>query len=226
MILEGAYSPLPGEGQGERLQKAHNPLRDSLDAVTVELELHPDSVELQLKRAHWNLELEQWEYAKTDYDDVLRRHPGNPAALFYRAFANERLGRNGFARSDYETLLKVIPEHFEARLLLALLNDKDNHRTEAMDQLNQLVEQFPDSALAYGARATVEADRGQHLLAEYDFTEALVRDPDNTDYLLGRANSAISLGHKEVARRDLDRLVALGLARNQLNEYYEKMRKL
>lgn len=200
-----------------------NPLRDSLEVATARVELYPDSTQLRLERAHWNLQLEQWEYAKADYDLILRRQPEHPEALFYRAYAYERLGRYSFARQDYTTLLGVVPDNFEVRLCLALLNDRDKHHTEAMDQMNALVEQYPDSAIAYGARAAMEADRGQHLLAEYDYTEAIVRDPHNTDYILGRATSAIALGHTDIARRDLDMLVRLGVARTALAEYYRQV---
>ena len=71
-----------------------NPLRDSVAIVTEKLEYAPDSEELLLKRAGYNIELEQWDYAKTDYDRVLRRNPNNLTALFFRAYVNERLGRS------------------------------------------------------------------------------------------------------------------------------------
>lgn len=230
------HSPLPGEGAGVRLSlpvdgpggealRFQHPLRDSLLAATTALEMNIDSVDLRLKRARWNMELEEWEYAKNDYDYILRRDPSNPAALFYRAYANERLGRFGFARLDYQNLLKVVPTSFEGKLGLALLNDRDNRHTEAMDQMNQLVEQFPDSALAYAARANMEAARQQHLLAEYDYSEAILRDPTNTDYILGRAVSALALGRKDAARRDLEHLIRLGVPRTALDEYFEKLRK-
>lgn len=205
---------------------AQNPFRDSLNVVTMELEQHVDSVDLRLKRARWNIELEQWEYAKSDYDYILQRDPSNLGALFYRAFVNERMGRYAFARLDYQNLIKQVPTSFEAKLCLALLNDKDNRHTEAMDQMNQLVEQFPDSALAYGARANMEQARNLHLLAEYDYSEAILRDPMNTDYIFGRAVSAMALGHKEVARRDLEMLVSLGFSRVELDEYFVKLKKL
>ena len=91
---------------------------------------------------------------------------GNPAALYFRAFTNTKLGRYKFARLDYTNLLTIVPGHFEALLGLALLNDLDNRKTEAMDQANMLVEQFPDSAVAYAARAGMELERKQYLLAE------------------------------------------------------------
>lgn len=74
------------------------------------------------------------------YDYVLAKQPTNIAALYYRnLYCNERLHRYNFARLDYQNLLVIIPGNFEARLGLALLDQKDNHYTEALDGINRLV---------------------------------------------------------------------------------------
>lgn len=200
-------------------------LRDSLSKALETLAYHPDSVDLILKKASWNIELGQWQYAKDSYDDVLRLEPYNPAALFFRAYANEKLNRLNFARLDYETLLTIVPGNFEAQLGLALLNFKDKHFTEAMDMANRLVNQFPDSAVAYAARAGMERERGMTELAEYDYTEALRRDSANTDYLLSRADLRIQLRMWDDARRDLDKLVALGIPQSSLKAFYRRLRR-
>ena len=114
-------------------------LRDSLEIASKELSLQPSNIDLRLRKASWNMQLEQWEYAKTEYDYVLSREPNNLTALFFRAFANEKLNRYRFSRLDYENLLAIAPAHFEARLGLALLNQKDKHYTEAFDQMNLLI---------------------------------------------------------------------------------------
>ena len=200
-------------------------LRDSLSKALETLAYHPDSVDLILKKASWNIELGQWQYAKDSYDDVLRLEPYNPAALFFRAYVNEKLNRLNFARLDYETLLTIVPGNFEAQLGLALLNFKDKHFTEAMDMANRLVSQFPDSAVAYAARAGMERERGLTELAEYDYTEAWRRDSANEDYLLSRADLRIELRMWDDARRDLDKLVALGIPQSSLKAFYRRLRR-
>lgn len=202
-----------------------NPIRDSLSVAMEQLAYHPDSIDLCLKKAGWNIQLQQWQYAQETYDRVLKRDPDNIAALYYRAYVNEKQGRYSFARMDYNNLLKIIPGNFEAQLGLALLNQKDHHYTEAMEQINRLVEQYPDSAVAYAARAGIECERNMLELAEYDYAEAVKRDTGNTDYILNRADLLIRLNRKQKARKELDRLVALGIPRNSLNEYYKKVRK-
>ena len=169
-------------------------------------------MDLRLKRASWYLLLEKWNSAKDDYDLILAHYPNNVAALFFRAYANERLGRYGFARQDYNNLLKLVPGHFEAQLGLILLNQKDKHYTEAMDGINGLIEQYPTSAVAYAARAGMEEERGLLILAEYDYTQAIMRDPNNTDYIIQRIEVYRKQKKYEQAKRDAALLRKMGIA--------------
>ena len=200
-------------------------MKDSLENAVERLAYHPDSIDLRLRKASWNMRLEQWEYAKEEYDYVLSREPMNLSALFFRAYVNEKLHRYHFARLDYQNLLTVVPTNFEGRLGLALLNQKDKHYTEAMDQMHILIEQHPDSALAYAALASVEKERELLELAVYDYSKAIALDPSNTDYLLNRADLYIKLKKHTDARNDLERLVALGVPRQSLEELFDKVIK-
>ena len=205
-------------------QEDRKALRDSLKLAMEQLSYHPDSVDLRLRKAAWNMQLGEWQYAKDEYDWVIGHHPDNLAARYYRAYANTQLRRYNFARLDYENVLRVVPGNFDARLGLALLNQKDHHYTEALDGVNMLVSSYPDSATAWAARAGIEKERDMKELAVYDYGEALRREPDNRDWLLARADLLIALRRYEDARKDLDRLVKLGVARGELREMYKALR--
>jgi tetratricopeptide (TPR) repeat protein len=205
-------------------QEDRKAMRDSLKLAMEQLSYHPDSVDLRLRKAAWNMQLGEWQYAKDEYDWVIGHHPDNLAARYYRAYANTQLRRYNFARLDYETVLRVVPGNFDARLGLALLNQKDHHYTEAMDGVNMLVSSYPDSATAWAARAGIEKERDMKELAVYDYGEALRREPDNRDWLLARADLLIALRRYEEARKNLDRLVKLGVARGELRKMYKALR--
>ena len=170
-------------------------LRDSLVAATSVLAYHPDSIDLRLKKAAWNIQLEQWSYAKDDLDKVLFLNNTNIAGLFYRAFVNEKLLRYNFARLDYQNLLVLVPGNFQAQLGLALLNEKDKHYTEAYDGINNLIEQYPDSATA------------------------------NADYRINRIDLLIMLNRKLDAYRELEALQKKGVAPGRLQEFYRRLRR-
>lgn len=199
-------------------------LRDSLKAASYELAFHPDSVDLLLKKASWNLQLGEWSYAKDAYDKVLALEPANLAGLYYRAYVNERMKRYKFARLDYENLLLLVPGNFEAQLGLALLNQKDKRYTQAMDQINSLLSQYPDSALAYAARAGMEREREMYELAIYDYSEALKRGKGNRDYQLNIADLYIILGRREDARQTLDEIVRCGTPKAALADFYNRIK--
>lgn len=202
--------------------QSYKELRESLSDMIEALSFYPDSIDLRLRKAGINMQLEQWQYAREEYDRILVKNPDNPVALFYRAYVNDKQQRYNFARMDYENLLRIVPTHFEGRLGLALLNQKDRHYTEAYNQINKLVELYPDSAVAYAARGGMEQERGMVELAEYDYGKAVELDPKNSDYRLSRADVRIQLNRKKEAREDLDELVRMGVPRIGLTEFYDK----
>lgn len=207
--------------QGAWAQSAQA-LRDSLKMATEELAYHPDSVDLRLRKASFNLQLEQWSYAKEEYDFILRHEPTNLAALFYRAYTNEKLHRNNFARLDYETMLSIVPGNFDGQLGLTLLNQKDKHYTEALDMANRLVSQYPDNAEAYAARAGIEKEQGMVSLSLFDYAEALRLSPANREFRIDYADALLQDGQKSAARRQLDELVKQGMSRAALSEFYAR----
>lgn len=206
-------------------QSSSSALRDSLALATETLAYHPDSIDLRLKKAAWNIQLEQWNYAKDELDKVLFLNQTNIAGLFYRAFVNEKLKRYNFARLDYQNLLVLVPGNFQAQLGLALLNEKDQHHTEAYDGINNLIEQYPDSAVAYAARGGMEKERGMLELATYDYAEAMRLDSTNQDYIVSHVDLLITLGRKLEAYDDLRRLQALGVQPGQLQDFYARLRR-
>ena len=199
-------------------------MRDSLKQAAEALSRHPDDVDLRLKKASWNMQLGQYDRAKEEYDRILQQLPNNLAALFFRAYANRQLHRNAFARFDYQQLLTIIPNHFEARLGLALLHQEEQHFTQALDQMNILVQQYPDSAIAYAARADIEREMKMFSLAEYDYSEAIRLAPNNTDYLINRVDIYILLRQEEKALQDLKRLQQMGIARKALQPLYDRLK--
>ena len=207
------------------MAQSYNDLLDSLENAQAQLRKFPDNIDLRLKKASWNIYLEQWYYAKEEYDRILSKDPKNVAALYYRAFANEKLHRYKYAKKDYKTMLRIVPGNFNGMLGLALIEQKDMHHTDAMNLINQVVQLYPDSAVAYAARAGIELERGMLELAEYDFTEAMRLEPSNTDFILSRADVRLRMKNKRKAREDLDLAVSKGVPRPSLTELYERCKE-
>jgi tetratricopeptide (TPR) repeat protein len=198
-------------------------LTQQLDSLKREIDLHPESTDLRLKKAAVNIELAQWDYAVEEYDRVLRLDPHNLAALFYRAYCHTSLRRYPLARQDYETLLRQQPRHLEARLGLATVCEKSGRHTEAFDHYNLLVQQFPDSAICYAARAAYETSSRQYDAALYDWDQAITLQPQNADYVVSKVDVLLTLQRQEEARKTLNEALHRGIPRGILLEWFKKV---
>lgn len=196
--------------------------RDSLNTINRQLTLHPDSIQLQLQKANINLQLLEWENAAQICNEVLKKDTLNLSALYYRAYANNNMRRYELAKNDYEDFLKISPRNMQARLGLAYTFIKLNRNVQALDQMNNLVEMFPDSSIVYAARAELEKEMKSYETAVYDWDEALKREPGNQDYSISKAETLICLNRKREAKDILDKLVKNGVARGTLKELYAK----
>ena len=198
--------------------------RDSLETLSASLKQDPDNIDLRLRKAEADIQLERWDYALAEYGRILRTDEKNLAALYFRAYVHERQKHYDLARVDYESFLAIQPLHLEARLGLAHILQKMGRRSDAMDVLNQIVQMFPDSADAYAARAAFETKYLQYELALYDWNEAIRLRPDNDGFVISKVDLLIRLKRKKEAREALDALVSKGTPRGMLKEWYDRAR--
>ena len=198
--------------------------RDSLETLSASLKQDPDNIDLRLRKAEADIQLERWDYALAEYGRILRTDEKNLAALYFRAYVHERQKHYDLARVDYESFLAIQPLHLEARLGLAHILQKMGRRSDAMDVLNQIVQMFPDSADAYAARAAFETKYLQYELALYDWNEAIRLRPGNEGFVISKVDLLIRLKRKKEAREALDALVSKGTPRGMLKEWYDRAR--
>lgn len=199
--------------------------RDSLDTINKQLAANPNSTELQLCKAAVDLQLHNWEDAIDACRKVLDTEGDNLSALYYRAYANNNMRRYELAKSDYERLVSLAPGNMEGRLGLAYTYVKLERQNDALDQLSNLVEMYPDSSIVYGARAELEKEMKMYDIALFDFDEALKRAPANRDYTISKVEILIALNRKREAKAALDLAVKHGVPRGLLLEWYRKCKE-
>lgn len=198
---------------------------DSLRILNREIGRSAWSTDLHLRKAAVNLELQQWQYAIDEYGLILQHEAQNPAALFFRAYASTHLRHYEPARRDYEELLSIFPRHTEARLSLAYVLQQMGKTTDALDQLNIVAMQQPDTIAVYVSRASLEADLQQYEAALMDWREAISRDPQNADYVASAVTILLRQNRRDEALRELDAAVKRGIHRGVLHHLYEKCKK-
>ena len=155
---------------------------------------------------------------------MLRLDERNLAALFFRAFCHTQLRHYDLAKVDYESFIAIQPQHLEAHLGLAHTLQKLGRKTDTFDELNRIVQLFPDSAEAYAARAVYEAECKLYDAAVYDWDEALRLQPDNVEYAVSKVDVLIRQGRRREARDVLDALVRRGTSRGALKEWYDQLK--
>ena len=198
--------------------------RDSISVLIQQLDQHPNSIDLRLKKAEANINLAQYDYAVDEYSKVLKLDDKNLAALYFRAFCHTQLRHYDMARADYEAFLAIQPEHLEAHLGLAHVLQLLGRKADATDELNRCVLLFPDSADAYAARAAHETQLQQYDAALYDWDEALRLKPSDASLAASKADVLIKMEKWRDARQTLDNAVKQGTPRAALKEWYDKLK--
>lgn len=196
--------------------------RDSISVLMEQIRLHPDNIGLRLRKAEANINLQQWEYAIEEYGHVLRIDSRNLAALYFRAYCYGKQHHYDLAKVDYEAFLAIQPQHLEAHLGLAHVLQKMSRKADTIDELNRIVQMFPDSTQAYTARAAYETQAGQYDVALYDWNEAIRLQPKDVSLVVSKVDVLIRLNRRKEAREALDALVRNGTPRGALKEWYDK----
>ena len=196
--------------------------RDSLEVLNSQIARDPSNLNLHLLKAEANINLEQWDYALAEYGKILHADERNLAALYFRAYVHMQQHHYDLARVDYETFLRLQPQHFEAHLGLAHVLQKMGRKSDTVDELNRIVQMFPDSADAYAARAAFETEQKQYDVALYDWDEAIKRKPLNSGYVVSKADILITLYRMDEARRELNAAIRRGIPRYALKEWLDK----
>ena len=187
---------------------------------------------------------QQWRDSVEVLNRELRQHPDD---VHLRLLKAQR--HYAEAKADYDAFLAIEPLHFEARLGLAHVLQKMGKKKDVVDELNHIVQMFPDSADAYAARALNEMELQQWDVALYDWDEAIrlkparalnemelqqwdvalydwdeaIRlKPDNEGFVISKVDVLLHLGRRGEAKSCLDQLVRQGTPRGSLKDWYDR----
>lgn len=145
-----------------------------------------------LLRGHANLQRNEIELARRDFESVLQREPNNTDALLALAAIAARQGRSGDADQLHQRALVANPS--DPNVLGNVLNGTpsgaDPQTTES--RLKGLLSAQPESAILNFALGNLYARQARWPDAQQAYFNAVAADGSNPDYLF---NLAISLDH-------------------------------
>ena len=168
-----------------------------------------------------------------DYSLVLDLEKNNEEALLMRAYIYMQQREYKMAKADYERLLKVNPASYNGRLGLATLEQKEGKYEEALSVLNNMIattgetSQLSSSqyAMLYVARAGVEKDLNHMDMALVDLEEAIRLDNSQPEIYLMRGEIYLAQKKKDLAKRDFEKAVSLGVPQADLRDLLQQTRK-
>lgn len=213
------------------IQRRQRQYDQALESYTMALNIAPRTVPILLNRAALYLELGKDELARVDYALALDLETDNQEALLMRAYIYKQKRDYKAARSDYERLLKLNPQSYNGRLGLAMLEQKEGKYEEALSVLNKMIADKADGAtqitaplyaVLYVARAGVEKDMQHHDLALIDLEEAIELDPSQPEAYLMRGQIYLSQKKKDLARRDFEKAVTLGVPQGDVRDLLQQ----
>lgn len=213
------------------IQRRQHQYEQALESYTLALNIAPHTVPILMNRAALYLELGKDEQARVDYALALDIETDNREALLMRAYIYRQKRDYKAARSDYERLLKLSPQSYNGRLGLAMLEQKEGKYEEALSLLNKMITDKADEAtqittplysVLYVARAGVEKDM-QHIdMALIDLEEAIKLDPSQSEAYLMRGQIYLSQKKKELAKRDFEKAVTLGVPQSDVRDLLQQ----
>jgi len=196
---------------------ADKKLADSaLESYTVALSLTPEAVPMLEARGDFLLKLQLYERAVRDFSAALDFAPKNKDIRLHRAYSYFQIRLYGESRADYDKVLESDATNYAALLGLALICQQTDHKTEAIERMNHLVELYPDSTELYAVRADIYMESRQEDLALLDLNHAISLEADNPRYILARAYLHKQMGNKRLALSDFNRAIELGIPESSL----------
>lgn len=183
-------SPPPAPAHPARTMPTSEP--ESPPAETIRLTRSRPEVDNNQLRGYANIQRNELELARRDYEQALQRDPNNTDALLALAAIAQRQGRPGDAERLYQRALVANPSDpaVQAATLNGANAGADPQNTES--RLKSLLAAQPESAQLNFALGNLYARQQRWAEAQQVYFNAVAADGDNPDYLF---NLAISLDH-------------------------------
>ncbi len=190
-----------------------NSPEDAVEQLDVVISRFPDAVEAISMRAMLNSQLNNFDVAESDYSKLISIYGDNPGGYAQRALMWLRKGEKAKADADHRQAIRKAPEYaeqfeqFRLQAEASLLHEEGNYE-EAIRQLSNAIDSYPDFAAAYERRATSHWYAENFVEAIDDYTRASeLYEHESLSLLSSRGQVYAELGEYHRAIADLNRVV-------------------
>jgi tetratricopeptide (TPR) repeat protein len=193
--------------RGGRLLGAGN-VDDAVADFTRALELQPGLAAGHLGLGLAHAARSQLDSAITEYTAAIAADPDRAAAYRTRADTFFKLGRWTDAIADYDRLLELAP-HPISQYSRGVAHQSRGDHDVAIGDFTQVVEDWPEYALAYYSRAESYAEQRQLSLAVADLDIAVFLRPRDADIVHLRGFVHMAQRQLDLALADFDATLAI-----------------
>jgi len=176
---------------------------ERIEAVTREIERHPDDVSLLARRAELHQVDGRWEAMKSDLDRILAIQPRNAWALAMRGLASGVAEDYSRALADLDASLAIQPHNAFALGLRGNVLMHMGRLDDAIDSFGRSIAEKP-LARVYFDRGFAHELQGDLRRAITDYTEAIRLDEQLVDAACARGQACQQTGDFRGAVKDYD----------------------
>ena len=191
---------------------------EAVEAYTLALNITPYSTAMLLNRASLYLEQGRDDLAYVDYCNVVDLLPDEPEARLMRAYIYQRRRQYKEARADYNAVLRQDSRHKTARMGLLMVDEKEGRQMAAMEEMNRLVQEYPDDTTLLLMRANLYLNREQWEVALLDLETVVEREAQDPAPCILMGDACLRVGRKSEARKAFERAIARGVPPAELRE--------
>lgn len=197
---------------------------EAIESYTMALNITPYSTAMLLNRAALYMDKGREDLAYVDYCNVIDLLPDEMEARLMRAYIYQRRRQYKESRIDYNVVLRQDPKNKTARLGRMMLDEKENRLTAAMEEMNQLIQEYPDDVLLLKMRANLYIGRQQWEVALLDLEAASRMDGKDAEVCVVMGDTYLQLKKKGEARAAFEQAIARGVPRAELQQRLKECR--
>jgi tetratricopeptide (TPR) repeat protein len=190
-----------GSGGGGASEK----LMESIETEFIE----PKDAKTYFNRGNFRYELNHFEDAIADYDEVIHLDPKKVDAYINRGVAKSKLERYQDAIDDYDEAIHLDPKEVNAYINRGVTKGKLERHQDAIDDYDEAIHLDPKKVDAYINRGVAKSKLERYQDAIDDYDEAIHLDPKKVEAYYNRGVAKSKLERHQDAIDDYDKAIHL-----------------
>ena len=177
VLIKGVFAFFSSAGK----KYSDSDFTKNIEKLSQELEKHPNTVELLVKRAEALFNIQHWDEALSDYNRAIELEPETGDLYYARASVFEKFNRTEAAIKDYDAAIKHGSDLTSVLNDKALLYQMTGNNLKAAEMYTDLIQASDKWWLPYYNRGICFFNEQENEKALADFSKAVKLNPKEKD---------------------------------------------